>query len=109
VRRLIARASALQRPLYVPAVVVAETIRGNGPRDAPVERLLAKAREIMATDGSVARLAGALLAAARSNATIDAIVIAHALKIGGGLVVTSDPQDLRALVPSGSRIRIHPV
>jgi predicted nucleic acid-binding protein len=109
VRRFINEAARAQTPVLVPAVVVAETIRGRGPRDAPVERALAKAREVLAADDAIARIAGALLAAARSDATIDAIVVAHALQLGGAVVMTSDPDDLRSLAPHGSDVWIRAV
>jgi predicted nucleic acid-binding protein len=80
----------------VPAVVVAETVRGTA-KDAPVNRVLKAIGESVAVDDDVGRVAGTLLGRARSNATIDALVVAAALRVGGGVVLTSDPDDLARL------------
>jgi predicted nucleic acid-binding protein len=109
VRRLVQQAAKAETPMFVPAVVVAETIRGRGPRDAPVERLLAKADEVLAADEAVARSAGALLAASQSSATIDAIVVAHAVRIGQSLILTSDPRDMHMLLPRGASVQIQAI
>ena len=45
-----------------------------------------------------ARLAGALLAAARSSSTIDALVVAEAINRQPSLLVTSDVADLALLL-----------
>jgi hypothetical protein len=43
------------------------------------------------------RTAGALLGAARSTSTVDALVVAAAIELGGGVVLTGDPDDLDPL------------
>lgn len=95
-RAFLARALELRTPVEVPVVVVAETVRG-GPPDAPVNRVLKAVGSVPEARETHGRRAGKLLGAARSSATIDALVVAHAVEVGGGHVLTGDPKDLRAL------------
>lgn len=81
----------------IPAVVVAETVRGSGPRDAPVNRVVGAVGDVAVVDEATGRVAGALLGEAGSDATIDALVVATALERGGGVILTSDPGDLGRL------------
>ncbi len=92
--------------VIVPAVVVAETVRGAGARDAPVNRVLNAVGNVAPTTEDRARLAGALLARAKSNVTIEALVVAEAIGRGGGVVLTSDPDDLRGLAASHAEVVI---
>ena len=48
-------------------------------------------------DERVGRTAGRLLGEARSDSTIDALVVASAIDAGGAVILTGDPEDLRAL------------
>lgn len=82
--------------VLVPVVVVAETVRG-GARDAPVNRILNAVGNVAPATEETARIAGALLARAKSAATIDALVVAEAVNRGGGVVLTGDAADLGAL------------
>lgn len=81
--------------IVVPSVVVAESTRGT-PRDAHLNRLLDGAT-IVACDEAIARDAGCLLQQTRSDATIDAIVVATADRWEGSTIVTADAGDIRAL------------
>ena len=92
--------------VIVPAVVVAETTRGSGARDAGVNRVVKAIGNVAPTTEDRARTAGALLAKAKSNATIDAIVVAEAVSRGGGVIVTGDPADLSALAASRSDVTV---
>ena len=74
--------SRLGAAVSIPAVVVAETVRGAAA-DAPVNRVLKAVGEVDVVDEAVGRTAGSLLATA---------VVA-----GGALVLTGDADDLRAL------------
>jgi len=82
--------------LRVPVVVMAETLRG-GPRDAPVNRVL-KATGTAPTDATTGRRAGTLLGRTGGRNTADALVAAEALTIAGSVVLTSNPDDLGALL-----------
>lgn len=81
----------------VPAPVLAECITGNGPRDANANRVLRRLPVVDTSEG-IARRAGLLRHATRlPGSTVDALVVATAEQDGGGLVITGDPSDLRAL------------
>jgi predicted nucleic acid-binding protein len=105
-RAFLARALELRAPVEIPVVVVAETVRG-GPRDAPVNRLL-KAVGVVPTAREVhGRIAGQLLGQARSSATVDALVVAHAVEAGGAHVLTGDRKDLGQLAAPHPDVWIH--
>lgn len=96
-RAALAAAWEAAAEVSIPAVVVAETVRGSGPRDAPVNRVVGAVGDVAVADEATARVAGALLGAAGSDATIDALVVATALERGGGVILTGDPDDLGRL------------
>jgi hypothetical protein len=84
-------------PLVIPAVVVAETVRG-GPSDARINSALKEARQV-ATTPRQGRCAGALLAKANGPSTVDALVMARALLSGGpATIATSDKGDFDQLL-----------
>jgi predicted nucleic acid-binding protein len=95
-RAFLARALELKVAVVIPVVVVAETVRG-GPRDAPVNRVLKAVGSVSEEREIHGRIAGRLLGMARSEATIDALVVAHALGTGGACVLTGDREDLERL------------
>lgn len=107
------RARELDADVIVSAVTVAEVIRGVA-RDAGCNRVL-KAADIWPVDESLSRRAGRLLGSAHSDATIDAHVAATALtgieRYGATrcVVLTSDPNDLAALLADEPRVRVVPV
>lgn len=80
----------------VPAVVVAETVRGSAA-DAPVNRVLEAVGEVDVADGATGRIAGGLLGAAGSAATVDAVVVATAVQAAGAVILTGDRTDLGTL------------
>lgn len=84
--------------VVVPAVVLAESVRGDGPRDATTNRVLRSAIVDPVVE-TAARHAGALRAAtAATGRTLiaDALVVAAAVQ-RDGRVLTGDPDDLRGL------------
>jgi predicted nucleic acid-binding protein len=99
VRARAALAAALEAgaDISIPAVVVAETVRGSGPRDAPVNRVVKAVGEVTAADEAVGRTAGSLLAAATGTQTIDALVVADVVCQGGGVLLTGDRDDIERL------------
>lgn len=106
-RAFVDRALEIGVELFVPSVVIAETVRGDGPRDAPVNRVLSAIDSVLVTDESSGRTAGGLLGRAGSSETIDALVVAGAFEIGGGRIVTSDPDDLRLLARGVAGVTVH--
>ncbi|HEX2038235.1 MAG TPA: PIN domain-containing protein [Acidimicrobiales bacterium] len=95
--------------VVLPAVVVAETVRGNGPRGAAVNRVVAAAGDVAELDEATARLAGVLLARAGSSATVDALVVAEAVARGGGVILTGDADDLRRLAGPHQRVLVQAI
>lgn len=94
-RAMLFRALELGVDVRIPTSVLAETLRG-GPRDAPIHRVRA-AIDVFPQTEKVARLAGVLLGRTRGKNTVDALVAAEAI-VGGADVLTSDPEDLTALL-----------
>jgi predicted nucleic acid-binding protein len=90
----------------VPPVVIAETTRG-GPRDAPVNQVLKTFDVVSTIDGEIGRTAGRLLGRAASEATMDALIVATAIALGGGRIVTGDVDDLRALATDNPEVTVH--
>lgn len=89
----------------IPSVVVADTVRGS-TKDASLNRVITSVGEVIDVDEATGRVAGALLRAARSTSTVDALVVASAIKLGGGVVLTGDPDDLELLADSDPEIVI---
>ena len=108
-RRIFAAAREDGAEFRVPMVAVAETVRGSGPRDAPVNLVLAQMEPRHPLSEAIARQAGQLLAAAHSSSTIDALVVAEAMDCAPSVVWTSDPGDLRQLLGSHRGVTIQPV
>ena len=90
-------------------VVLAETVRGSGPRDAPVNLVLAQTSPQHPLTDGIARLAGYLLGLSRSSSTIDALVVAEALDCTPAMILTSDPDDLRSLLGDHRGVTVEPI
>ena len=92
------RAHEEAEPVLTSAAVVAQVIR-NRARQGTLERVLAGVDE-RSFDSELARRVGPLLASSRTSDVVDA---ALALLAGpGDEVLTSDPIDLRHLLPKRS-------
>jgi hypothetical protein len=89
--------------------VIAETVRGSGPRDAPVNMILAQTSPQHPLTEAVARAAGGLLGAAKPSSTIDALVVAEALNCAPAMIWTSDPVDLRQLLGDHKGVTIESI
>jgi hypothetical protein len=50
-----------------------------------------------------------LLGAAGSTSTVDALVVASAIELGGGVVLTGDPGDLEPLADGHPEVMIRPL
>jgi predicted nucleic acid-binding protein len=96
VREQLRQALRQQATVHVPVVVLAETLRG-GPRDAPVNRVL-KATGSVPTDPDTGRMAGVLLGRTGGHNVADALVAAECAAVPGSVLLTSDPDDLGALL-----------
>jgi predicted nucleic acid-binding protein len=107
-RAALAAALEAGAEVSVPAVVVAETVRG-GAADAPVNRVLKAVGEVDVADEAVGRTAGRLLGTAGSTATVDAIVAATAVEAGGAVILTGDAGDLGLLAADEPTVIIEPL
>jgi hypothetical protein len=100
---LIARAVAHGYSLAVPAGVVGQAWR-DGRRQARLARLLgSRTVEVEPLDDQRARQAGQLCGVRRRTDVIDASVVLCA-RSRGHRILTSDPEDIRALAPSAEII-----
>jgi predicted nucleic acid-binding protein len=109
VRAALRSAHRLQREVVVPSVILAELYRG--PRhNALVDACLSRETGIQVrdTDRPLARIFGGVLSAAQvgSEYLADAHVIAVAVELGGGLVLTGDPEDLSRLAASYGNVTV---
>jgi predicted nucleic acid-binding protein len=103
-RAFLARALALEAPVEIPVVVMAETVLG-GARDAPrAEGGPIRARRAR---GPREDRGTGLLAAARPTATADALVVAQALEAGGAHILTGEREDLERLAAPHPEVWVH--
>ncbi|MDP9453823.1 MAG: PIN domain-containing protein [Actinomycetota bacterium] len=107
-RAALAAALEVGADVSVPAVVVAETVRG-GEADAPVNRVLKAVGGVDVADEAIGRTAGRLVGSAGSAATVDAIVVATAIEAGGGVILTGDAGDLGRLAADDPQVIIQPL
>jgi predicted nucleic acid-binding protein len=104
---------ALRRgePVRVPAAILVELYRGGGTDEAIDLELGRGYARVVTTGVWIARLAGHLLAAvsAGSEMAVDALVVATAIRLGGGMILTHDPTDLERLAANHQNVHIAPV
>lgn len=108
VRAAMRSAHDRNHPVRIPAAVLLELYRG--PRiDEPIDRILAQGfARVITTGARIARIAGHLLGAASagSEQAVDALVVATAIRLGGGLVLTHDPDDLSRLAANHPNVAV---
>lgn len=102
--------SAQQRkePVRVPSATLVQLYRGAGWDEAIDLELGRGYAKVVTTGVRIARIAGHLLAAvgAGSELVVDALVVATAIRLGGGLILTHDPTDLERLAANHPNVRI---
>jgi predicted nucleic acid-binding protein len=111
VRAALGSAKRRNHPVRVPSAVLVELYRGAGTDEA-IDHVLGRGFARVVTTGvRIARIAGHLLAAAGrdSDLAVDALVVATAVRLGGGLILTHDPADLELLAVDHPNVRIVPV
>ena len=109
-RRLHAALSVARRRgalVRVPSAVLAEAYRG-GSQDPNVDRAIDRAGRVVTTGRRVARLAGGLLASNRLDSchVVDALVVATVVALGGGIVVTGDPDEMNVLAAPWPHVEV---
>jgi predicted nucleic acid-binding protein len=109
-RDMLTSAARMGIPVRVPTAVLAEAYRGTAA-DAAIDRVLGRGIRPITTGQATARQAGALRYRDRLNSchTVDALVIATAIRLGGGIVATGDPDDLQSLARDHANVRIQPL
>lgn len=111
VRAAMRSAERRSEPVRVPSAVLVELYCG-GDTDEAIDHVLGRGFARVVTTGvRIARIAGHLLSEAGrdSDLAIDALVVATAVRLGGGLVLTHDPGDLDLLAANHPNVRVVPV
>jgi hypothetical protein len=109
-RDMLTSAARMGIPVRVPTAVLAEAYRGT-PADAAVDRVLGRGIQPITMGQGTARLAGGLRYRDRLDSchTVDALVVATAIRLGGGLVATGDHADLQSLARENPNIKVMPL
>ena len=94
-------------PALVPAPVLVECLTGQAGRDAPANQLLKSCAVVTEFPQALARRCARLRCEARRGSAVDAIVVGIAEP--DGVVLTSDPDDLAALVQAATGVAIRAV
>lgn len=108
VRAAMRSAHVRNAPVRIPTAVLVELYRGPG-FDEPVDRVVAQGfAQVITTGARIARIAGHLLGSvgADSELAIDALVVATAIRLGGGIVLTHDPEDLTKLAAGHPNVAV---
>lgn len=95
-------------PVRIPSAVLVELYRGRGTDEA-IDGVLARGfAQVVTTGVRIARIAGHLLAnaGAGSEMAVDALVVATAIRLGGGIVVTHDPDDMQLLTAGHPNVSV---
>jgi predicted nucleic acid-binding protein len=94
-------------PVRIPSAVLAEAYRGTAV-DAAIDRVLGNGIRPITLGQAAARQAGRLKHRDRLNSchTVDALVVATAIRLGGGIIATGDPDDLRSLARHHANIKV---
>lgn len=82
-------------PPTLPSPVLIESLRDSAAEDARTNQFLKTCDLVVVISEALVRRAAALRGAARRGSAVDALVVAAAEP--GGVVLTTDPADLRAL------------
>lgn len=108
VRAAMRSAHRRNAPVRIPSAVLVELYRGHGTDEA-IDGLLGRGfAQVVTTGARMARIAGHLLADldAGSEMAIDALVVATAIRLGGGIVATHDPDDVERLAARHRNVSI---
>ena len=109
-RDMLTSAARMGIPVRVPTAVLAEAYCGI-PADAALDRVLGRGIRPITMGQGMARLAGGLRYRDRLDSchTVDALVVATAIRLGGGLVATGDPENLQSLARESPNITVQPL
>lgn len=109
-RDMLDSADRMGIPVRVPTAVLAEAYSGTAA-DAAIDRILGRGIRPITLGQATARQAGDLKHRDRLNSChiIDAVVIATAIRFGGGIVATGDAEDLRSLARDHANVKVQPL
>lgn len=109
-RDLLALAARTRTPVRVPTAVLAEAYHSSAA-DAAIDRVLGTGIRPITLGRSMARQAGGLKRRDRLDSchTVDAVVVATAIRLGGGIIATGDPDDLTSLARAQANVKVHPL
>ena len=109
-RDILTSAARMGIPVRVPTAVLAEAYRGI-PADAALDRVLGRGIRPITMGHGMARLAGGLRHRDRLDSchTVDALVVATTIRLGGGLIATGDLDDLRSLARENPNVKVQPL
>ncbi|MBO0769061.1 MAG: hypothetical protein J2O48_10300 [Solirubrobacterales bacterium] len=96
--RLVASTFQIAEALHIPAGVLAQVWRDPARQARLTRTVAADHTSIHALDGDTAKLVGLLCATSGTSDIADAQVVQVARQVGG-IVFTSDPDDLRRIDP----------
>ena len=87
--------------------MLAEAYRGTAA-DAAIDRVLGNGIRPITLGQSTARRAGGLKYRDRLDSchTVDAVVVATAIRLGGGIIATGDPDGLHSLARDHANIKV---
>lgn len=110
VRAMLTAAARLGVPVRVSTAVLSEIYQGKRS-DAGVDHVLGRGVRPITVGLSMARLAGALRTrdGLDSCHTVDAVVVATSVRLGGGIIATGDVEDLRSLASDHANVRVEAV
>ena len=92
----------------VPAAVLAEAYRGTAA-DAAIDRILGTGIRAITLGQAMARQTARLKHRDRLDSchTVDAVVVATTIRLGGGIIATGDPDDLGSLARDHENVKVH--
>lgn len=94
----------------IPAGVLVEVYRGTA-RDSGIDHVVGRGNRVVVLDHRCARVAGGLLGRDRldSSHAVDASVVATAIGLGGAVIATGDPGDIKSLARDHRNIAVFPL
>jgi hypothetical protein len=91
----------------LPAPVLVECLTGDTRRDVQANRVLHAVNDVHPTSETHARAAAALRYRTANPSVVDPLVAGMAMRLSGPVIVlTTDPQDIEALVAGAPRVRV---
>lgn len=85
--------------------MLAEVYEGDRT-DVEVDRLIDTAADVVGITLRTVRLAGSLRVRAGRGSAVNALVVASAVRLGGAVIATADPDDLRALAADHPNVKV---